>query len=322
MHAFDVMVIFKPLMPDLCKAPSSPLELAQVRTLVALLEESSVSRAAAVLGQSQPQTSTTLRRLRVQLQDPVLVRGSHGMVPTAHALTLLEPARRILADMLSLLNASENFTPLTMPLEIKIAVPDYLSPALLGAMFGAIRAEAPRATVLLRAVHSESEGAELLETGKADALIESVVMSTASIRYAPLFEDSILSVAARSKTGKLDKLSLADYLNLPHVAAAPASGLRPGLIDQLLAQQGLSRRVVARVPYLNTLPAILAASDLVFTTTTRLAQHIGAHPALQVFVPPVTFPPIHYFLMWHERVHRTGEHQWLRGLLHRVLAAK
>lgn len=309
-------------MPDLCKASSSPLELAQVRTLVALLEESSVSRAATVLGQSQPQTSTTLRRLRAQLQDPVLVRGSHGMVPTAHALTLLGPARRILADMLSLLNASENFTPLTMPLEIKIAVPDYLSPALLGAMFGAIRAEAPQATILLRAVRSESEGAELLETGKADVLIESVVMPTASIRYAPLFEDRILSVAARSKTGKLDKLSLADYLNLPHVAAAPASGLRPGLIDQMLAQQGLSRRVVARVPYLNTLPAILAASDLVFTTTTRLAQHIGAHPALRVFVPPVTFPPIHYFLMWHERVHRTSEHQWLRGLLHRVLAAK
>ncbi|MEO6623950.1 MAG: LysR family transcriptional regulator [Burkholderiaceae bacterium] len=320
MHAFAVMLMSTKPPPTRHAAPLPALELAQVRTLVALLEESSVSRAAAMLGQSQPQTSTTLGRLRTQLHDPILVRGSHGMVPTVHALTLLEPARRILADMRSMLAAPENFSPQTLRGQIQIAVPDYLSPAMLGAIFGAIRVEAPQATLLLRAVHSETEGAEMLESGKADVLIESVAVLSASIRFAPLFEDSVLSVAARSSTRPLDTLDLQTYLDLPHVAAAPASGLRPGLIDHLLAQQGLSRRVVAQVPHLNTLPAILAASDLVFTTTARLANHIASHAALQVFAPPVTFPRVRYLLMWHERTHRTGQHQWLRALLRQAIA--
>lgn len=303
-------------------APLPSLELSLVRALVALLTERSVSRAAESLDQSQPQMSATLRRMRELLRDPIVVRGSHGMMPTDHALALLEPARRILNDVQTLFAEPQQFDPLTMQRTLRLAVPDFLSATMLAAILGAIRAGAPQSSLLVRGVRSDSDGLELLESGQADVLIESDVIRSANIRYAPLFDDTILGVAARSNPLVRNGLSLEEYLRLPHVAAAPAAGMRPGMIDRLLSAKGYARRVVAWVPHLNTLPHILARSDLVFTTTAHLARHFAHQAELRIFVPPIKFPHIRFFLMWHERVHRSGEHRWLRKLIQGAVSAQ
>ena len=53
--------------------------------LKALVEEKSVSLAAKKLCISQPAMSHVLRKLRSQLDDPILVKLSSGMIPTARA---------------------------------------------------------------------------------------------------------------------------------------------------------------------------------------------------------------------------------------------
>jgi len=291
------------------------MEMGQVRALVALLAERSVSRAAESLGQSQPQVSATLRRIRAILRDPVLVRGRVGMVPTDHALGLLAPARRILSDMQTLLAEPQRFDPLTMRRSLRLAIPDFISAALLGSILGELRAGAPESAVPVCPVRGDADGVEMLETGQADVLIESNLVRSANIRSAPLFDDTILGVAARAHPLVREGMSVDEYLALPHVAAAPASGTRPGMVDRMLLERGLARRVVAWVPYLNTLPQILAQSDLVLTTSAHLARHFAREAALCVFAPPVKFPRIRYYLMWHDRVHRSGEHRWLRNLI-------
>ena len=51
--------------------------------LQVLIEQRSVSRAAERLGIGQPAMSRILARLRDQFDDPLLVRGPRGMMPTA-----------------------------------------------------------------------------------------------------------------------------------------------------------------------------------------------------------------------------------------------
>jgi DNA-binding transcriptional LysR family regulator len=53
-----------------------------------LLRERNVTQAANHLGLSQPAMSNGLRRLRDLFNDPLLVRTSDGMSPTARALEL------------------------------------------------------------------------------------------------------------------------------------------------------------------------------------------------------------------------------------------
>lgn len=307
----------------LSRPPAPPaLDIGLVRALVALVNESSVSRAAESLSQSQPQMSATLRRLRALLDDPILVRGSRGMVPTEHALGLLATARRVLGDMRALLAQPPRFDPLTTTRAMRLAIPDFISAALLAAIVGRIRSAAQASSVVVGTVRSEADGMELLESGRADVLIESEAIASASVRDAPLFDDAILGVAASRHPLFREELSVEGYLGLPHVAAAPASGTRPGMIDRMLAARGYTRRVVAWVPYLNTLPLVLERSDLVFTTSAHLARAFTRQAGLKVFAPPVRFPRIRYHLMWHDRVHRAAEHRWLRSLIREAVAAE
>ena len=296
------------------------MEISLVRALVALLTERSVSRAAESLNQAQPQMSATLKRLRELVHDPILVRGARGMVVTEHALTLLEPARRILGDMQLLMSESPRFDPLEVRRTLRLAIPDYISAALLGAILGAIRVAAPGASTLVLPVRGDADGVALLESGKADLLIESNLVQSANVHSKLLFEDAILCVAAKSHPGVRRGITVEEYLALPHVAASPDSGTGPGLIDRMLAERGLARRVVAWVPYLNTLPQVLAQSDLVLTTSAHLARQFALDPALQAFAPPVKLPAMRYHIMWHERVHRSREHRWLRGLVQTAAA--
>ena len=289
--------------------------MSQLRALIALVGERSVSRAALALGRSQPQMSATLRRLRVLLDDPILVRGRREMVPTDRAQALLAPAQRMVADMQLIAAGREAFDPRTMRGSLRMAIPDYISAALLGAILGAIRSAAPAASTLIAPVRSETDGAHMLESGQADLIIESSVIRSDTLRHAPLFDDTILAVAARHHPQVHKEMTLAQYLSLPHVAASPASGARPGIVDRMLAERGHSRRVVAWVPYFNTLPPILADSDLVLTTSAHMARQLAAQAELQVFMPPFRWPRIRFSLMWHERAHRSGEGRWLRGLI-------
>ena len=68
-----------------------------------LLRERNVTQAANHLGLSQPAMSNGLRRLRDLFNDPLLVRTSDGMSPTARALELRHCGRRITPT-----NASES----------------------------------------------------------------------------------------------------------------------------------------------------------------------------------------------------------------------
>lgn len=60
-------------------------DVRMLRTLHLLLTESSVSRVAQILRQTQPAVSAALKRLREALGDPLLVRSGTRLVPTERA---------------------------------------------------------------------------------------------------------------------------------------------------------------------------------------------------------------------------------------------
>ncbi len=63
------------------KADLRTLDLNLLKTLDALLDERSVTRAAARLALTQPAVSGMLNRLRDYFDDPLFIRAPHGMVP-------------------------------------------------------------------------------------------------------------------------------------------------------------------------------------------------------------------------------------------------
>ena len=125
-----------------------------------LFRSQSVSRAAVALGQSQPQLSGTLRRMRALFHDPILVRGSGGMVATDRALSLVETARRMLADGQILLTAPDGVgvDPFQLHRLFRIALPDFISSAMVTQVFLALRQAAPGCRLAVLPVRGPGEG--------------------------------------------------------------------------------------------------------------------------------------------------------------------
>ena len=75
----------------------STLDWNLLRALGAVLDQGSLTRAAARLGSSQPTLSRQITTLEAQLGTPLFERGARRLRPTPAALALAEPARRMLA---------------------------------------------------------------------------------------------------------------------------------------------------------------------------------------------------------------------------------
>jgi DNA-binding transcriptional LysR family regulator len=73
-------------------------ELRQLRFFVAVVEEGSITRAAARLHIAQQSLSQQIRTLETQLGAVVLTRSSRGVSPTAVGVVLLREARAVLAQ--------------------------------------------------------------------------------------------------------------------------------------------------------------------------------------------------------------------------------
>jgi DNA-binding transcriptional LysR family regulator len=92
----------------------------------ALMRECNVSRAAEKMFVSQSAMSHSLNRLRQLIDDPLLVRTSGGMKPTARALSLVEPVRKALQDIEQCIHSPLTFDPKLSHRRFVIAGNDYV----------------------------------------------------------------------------------------------------------------------------------------------------------------------------------------------------
>src|SRR5690606_13175067 len=118
------------------------LDLNLLKALDALLDERSVTRAAARLALTQPAVSGMLNRLRDAFDDPLFIRAPHGIVPTLRAEALAAPVKRILADIDVLLQPV-TFEPGTANLTFTLAATDYALRAVIVPFIAALKVQAP-----------------------------------------------------------------------------------------------------------------------------------------------------------------------------------
>ena len=91
-----------------------------------------------------------------------------------------------------------------------------------------------------------------------------------------------------------------------------------GIVDAVLAEQGLRRRIAIRVPRHTLVGNLIARTDLVATIDARVARQFASSLDVRVFPTPVALPQGTFAMMWHDRTHADPARQWLRAQLQRV----
>jgi DNA-binding transcriptional LysR family regulator len=138
--------------------------------LLAIHDHGGVSAAARHLGLGQPAVSAALARLREHYHDPLFLRRSHGMEPTATMRSLVAPLRESLAKASATWTASPAFDPATTERRFTFAMSDLGEMVFLPKIVQRIHRHAPRAT--LRSVAAApADIARGLETGEIDLAV-------------------------------------------------------------------------------------------------------------------------------------------------------
>jgi len=292
------------------------LDLHLIRILYLLLVEKNVSRVALKLNQPQPSISASLRKLRELTGDPLLVRGARGMVPTQHGESLLKPAKRILDETESLFVKKSPFVPEAAARTFHIAAPDYLDTQFLPNVVASIRRVAPNSRVAIHSVGPGTDYLRMLSDGEMDLVIANWDEPPAHLHMSKLFEDPIVCTmradSPYAKRTEADAMTIEDYLSLPHVAPSQMLPGYHGVIDSFLARQGMHRKIAVESPYFGLIPYMLTQTDLVLTTGRQFMRFYEKALPLKTFTMPIKFPPMRFYQLWHQRVHQSTEHKWLR----------
>lgn len=121
-----------------------PLDLALLRTFVAVVETGSFSAAAPRIGRSQSAVSMQIQRLEQALGKPLLFRGPKAVVPNAAGADFLVHARRLLKL------SDELWTKMTKPEEtgtVRLGIPDDYAAFLLPPVLSHFASEHPLVSI-------------------------------------------------------------------------------------------------------------------------------------------------------------------------------
>jgi DNA-binding transcriptional LysR family regulator len=294
--------------PTIVMRDIKTLDLNLLKVLNALLEERSVTRAAARLGLTQPAVSGILLRLREGFGDPLLVRAHRGMVPTGRALELAPSIRRVLADIEGLLQPP-SFDPVAADLTFNLAASDYALSVILQPFFAALRQHAPGIRTV---VHPFARPgiAPLLESGAIDLALNAG-SSDSSLHIQNLFEERFVCILREGHPASNREWSLDLFCSLDHALVA-FDGSLEAFTDRALAEIERARRVVLSVANFMILPKLIASTDVVAVVPARLVMGM---PGILQRPPPLPMPTFSLAMLWHERSHNDRAHAWIRSLL-------
>lgn len=313
------------------------LDLNLLRVFDALADELSVTRAGARLGLSQSAVSHALSRLRLILDDPLFIRGSDGMRPTARAREIAPRLRQGLAQLQNALSPTA-FNPAETTRQFTIAAGSYVGSVLMPEVMSLFRAEAPRAELRVRSL-GESLGDDL-ESGRTDIAVGGFGRAAPRFDREALFsETAVWAMSARHPAAQAERLTLGALADLPQVIMAVAQdravdgrvtegGLERwviwderGALDEALAKVGRTRAIALTVQDAQSALAVVSRTDMAALAPRRLATAFAQQLDLKLFEPPYNSPTIDIEALWRRDLGPSAPIEWLRGRL-RAAAAR
>ena len=265
-----------------------------------IMDKGSVTRAADALGLTQAATSNALARLRSQLDDPLFVRTSKGMLPTHYAMKIKPDVERALANLQVL--SKEERLPLPDLGQIKrhfrIVMSDLEETLFLPHLVDQLATRAPDISIEVQAFQRNLLQ-DQLERGFIDLVLATLTSAANNVISRPLAPQVFACVARRNHPALKNGLSLENFVAQGHILVTPDKGSRKSLVDDRLKKLGARRTVVCSVPHF--LPACLlaATSDHLLTIPRQLGDQIAKKFGLTVHDLPFEMPGFTIGVHWH-----------------------
>lgn len=278
-----------------------------------LCKHGRVSAVAQNLGISQPGVSNALGRLRKLLGDELFLRTSRGMVPTPYAEALAQPIADALAVLHGTLNARASFDPARSERAFVIGVNDVGETYFLPRLMRALDDAAPGVTI--RTVRTTSiDVKDEMERGRIDLAMGFLPGLKHGFFQRRLFRQPYVCIFREDHPLARTGVSARQFRAAEHVAIV-SEGTGHGVVDQVIEQAGIRRRLRLTVPHFMAVGPVLQATDMIAVVPRRFADCACKPFGLATAPCPVKIPESVINVFWHARNHREPANQWLRQVV-------
>jgi DNA-binding transcriptional LysR family regulator len=283
-------------------------DLNLLRVFRAVYVARNVRRAAEQIGLSQPAVSHGLTRLRLKLKDPLFVRATGGVVPTARAHHFARSVEAALALVESSLDETEHFDPLTSERRFVLHMSDLGQGEFLPVLMEHLHTHAPRVRVEATQLPLD-DVLPALEQNRVDLAL-GYLPDVRGTEHERLIADRYVVVVRRghplsSVLGTRRGLQQLEYLvSLSHPEPAKA-----------LTRLGLAEQVRMTLPHYGAAPDVLCRTDLAAIIPQRPAARYAKNFALELKELRIDLPPLEIWAHWYWRMNHNPGHRWLRETL-------
>ncbi len=303
------------------------LDLNLLRVFDTVMAEGSITRAAERLAMTQPAVSNALKRLRDSVGEDLLTRASRGVAPTAFGEALWPQVRSALGQLRSALEPGD-FDPTTDGRVFRLAMADAMAAFLLPALMARFEALGARCRIEVHPLIDRDPRDALahadidMALGHFPEVVAALVAQgrVAPLRHRRLGEGRYLCAMRRGHPLADVPLTLDAFCAAEHVLVS-FSGRAHGFVDQALAAQQRSRRIVLTVNQFFTAAKVVARTDLLTVLPERFLPLTGLEERVVVRELPVEPGAVHADALWHVRHDRSAAHQWLLARIADVSAA-
>ncbi len=284
-----------------------------------VLEEGSATKAAKRLHVTQSAVSNALARLRVVLDDPLVVRIGNQLVPTPKARALEPRIRVIVAELSRVLEREQTFDAASSTRRFVLATSDDVELALLGPLCERFTQELPQSSLRIAHVHSTAL-AQGLGTGEIDAVVGAVQSVPAGSAAEELYEDD-LAVVVRAKHplsgGKVDATRLARYSRIIVESSLDVARC----LDAALEVPGVTIASSLVVASFVAAAMALEKSDSFLVAPRRAVEALGTLFQVRSLSFQGGFERLSVSLVWHARTDSDPAGAFFRDLLRAAVKA-
>jgi DNA-binding transcriptional LysR family regulator len=294
-----------------------PINLQLLAQFEVLMQERHVTRAAERMNIGQPTMSAALSRLRKLFDDPLLVRTAKGMVPTPKALELAKRVRIALELLEPNRVRSADFDPATSTRQFRILTSEGLALLFTPPIAAYLREHAPRIGLSVQPSDMRHT-VEALRDQACDVTISNILQPPPDLRMTVVYPQSTCCIVNAKHPEIGARITMKQYLKYPHVlwgADSMSNRAIEATVSLALAsgRDQLSQSI--RVPNILIVPAVIAATDMIATVPTRIADEAIATLSIKKVQPPFKLPDPNVSMYWHELSHRDPGHMWFRNVI-------
>jgi len=272
--------------------------------------EGSLTKAAEVVGITQPAVSNALSRLREKFDDDLFVRTGSGMVPTQKTENIIKDIQNALQLMQKSVNEPDEFNPATSQKTFRISLGDINEGRILAILISKIEKQAPN--IKLECYYTaRGQVPHALATNELSFAVDPFIPNSKDTNSSKVFSDKfVIAHRANHPVSKITEITLDEALKLKYINI---SNRKRGasVVEMEMQKMQLQPEIALRAQHYLVTPEIVRSTDLCLLCSETFAKKHG----LSYVNLPFDVPPLEQYLIWHKSDDNDGSHIWMRTLI-------